>query len=110
MVAAKESLIALLLYVAVSACQGCDPKPDPVPPTPPVPTIGPEPPRPPTPPEPSEPSCATACERQRELGCVVGEDTAEGASCEAVCQNSFEAGILQLQWDVAAMTDATECE
>ena len=102
-------LITLLLCVVASACQGCDPKPDPVPPTPPDPSIGPEP-RPPTPQESEEPSCATACERQRKLGCVVGEDTVEGASCEEVCQNSFEAGILQLQWDVAVMTDATECE
>lgn len=101
-----------VFWVPLSACE--KQQPEPVPPKP-LPTIGPEPvPEPPEPPEPSEPSdveptCATACEKQRELGCVLGDPTPEGTSCEEVCQNSEQSGILDLAWDVEGLTEATTC-
>ena len=97
---------AFLLICAV-ALYACDPKPTPpVPPSPPDPVEpgpGPEP-------VPDRSDCSTACENLRDLGCEVGQNTAEGSTCEDVCNNSFEAGITQLQWDVVKLSNASECE
>lgn len=71
----------------------------------------PEPPRPPIPPTPVEDAdCATACENQRHLGCELGEPTAEGSTCEEVCEVSFNAGVRGLEWDVEKLSRAIHCE
>lgn len=94
---------------------GCE-VPEPAPPVPPGPLAPPKP--EPTTPEPVQtvepptpviPSCSTACNVQRRLGCILGENTSEGATCEVVCANSFESGVPQLYWDVGGLTNATEC-
>lgn len=52
--------------------------------------------------------CSSACERQRELGCEVSTPTAKGALCAAVCLNTME-GPPAVHWDVACMSEATNC-
>lgn len=57
---------------------------------------------------PAVPSCSTACENQRELGCILGEPTAEGSSCEDVCKNAE--AIPGLSWDVVDLTEIKTCK
>lgn len=110
--------VTISVGAVLCVLSSCEKKqPEPVPPKPiPSPTIGPEsdpsdPPAPvPSPLEPvPEPTCATACEKQRALGCELGEPTPEGSTCEEVCQNSKESGILELVWDVEMLTQADSC-
>lgn len=55
-------------------------------------------PRPPTPP-PGTATCADYCNRLAQLKCPDAKPTAEGATCEAVCQNIQESGIVDLNLD-----------
>lgn len=80
----------LLILVAVAGC------PKPVPP-----------PVPPTPPD-GAATCATACERMRELHCIDVEPTPEGATCDDICQNIIDSEILT--WDLDCRTMATSCD
>lgn len=66
-----------------------------------------QPPQPPV--TPVLPSCETACENQRKLGCELGEPTAEGASCEEVCQNSQQFPLPGMAWDVEKLTNEEGC-
>jgi len=86
-----------------------EPRPEPTTPEPPGPT--PPPPEPdPDPPAPDEPTCAAACEKQRDLGCPISEDSPEGDPCEERCEASFRVGIPGYGWNLAALTAATTCE
>lgn len=64
------------------------------------------------PPEEPKPefTCETACENLRGLRCPEARDTPEGSKCEDVCENSFEVGIPQFEWDLQHETTTTECE
>lgn len=55
-------------------------------------------------------TCITACNRMRELGCEEGQSTPDGSSCEEVCENSFQVGISQFEWDLRETTTAASCE
>lgn len=69
--------------------------------TPPVPTpIEPEP----LPPAPA--SCASMCDRMRQLGCEEGKPTDGGASCEMVCENAEQSPVPM---PVACMAQARSC-
>lgn len=91
----KYSLLTSLLFLA------CGQQ---VPPGPPVP-VGPEP-----VPVVTSATCSTACDRQRRLNCELGRSTPLGATCEEVCDASFETGIDQMRWDVVDLTNAKRCE
>lgn len=55
------------------------------------------------------PTCATACERQRALGCEIGSATPEGHPCEEVCENLEAGPIASIRWDLACLTEAGDC-
>lgn len=95
---------SLSLLLLAAHCESGKPEPEPPEPPKPMPTIEPAP-------EPvEEASCATACENQRHLKCEVGQPTAEGSTCEQVCEVSFNAGVPGLEWDVNKMTNTEACE
>ncbi len=84
-------IVSLPLSVAVAGCWSPGP-----------------PPQPPKP-EPVEgATCASACDRFRELGCPEGEDTAGGGTCEEVCQNVQDSGIIE--WDLECRTGVDACD
>lgn len=101
--AVAEVLGILLAGVLMTAYFGCW-KPHPPEPTsePDRPCEG-DCPKPPT----GDPSCETACTRARDLGCSWVKDTAEGGTCEAVCKNVQDSGIVK--WNLACRTQATSC-
>jgi len=70
----------------------CHPLPPPVPP-----------PKPPA----GEPSCATACDRLREMRCRTGDNTPAGATCEDVCGNMEDSRIIA--FGVDCVTRAESC-
>lgn len=55
-------------------------------------------------------TCDTACENLRELRCEEADETPEGATCEDVCENSFEVGIELYEWDLSTLTQTKSCE
>ena len=66
------------------------------------------PPKPPDPPPtPNGATCATACDRLRQLGCPEAKPTPEGGTCEAVCENVQSSGIIA--WDLTCRTNAPSC-
>lgn len=81
--------LALLLLVLA----GC---PRPVPP-----------PVPPGPADAAAASCASMCARLADLGCPAAKPTPEGASCEKVCQNVQDSGLIL--WNLECRTRAPTC-
>jgi hypothetical protein len=51
-------------------------------------------------------SCATVCQRVRELGCSWSNPTPAGVPCEDVCANAQAFGMT---WDLACKTNARTC-
>lgn len=99
----KKAVAGIVLLMA-SGCAG-PPGPSPIPP------IGPEPvPSSDPSPTPRMWTCDSACDNQRKLGCELGKPTAEGSSCEEVCQNSQESPLVGLHWDVETLSNETHCE
>jgi hypothetical protein len=62
--------------------------------------------KPPEPP-PGSPTCATACQRLVQLNCDGSKPTPEGATCEDVCKNIQESGLIS--WDLRCRTNAPSC-
>lgn len=60
----------------------------------------------PTPPPGSE--CMEMCDHLRALGCKTAEPTPEGTTCEQVCRNTQESGIIKI--DLKCMTAAPNCD
>lgn len=87
-----NKFLLLVCFVALS----CEPVPTPVPPEPPVPQ--------------QKATCESACSRQRELGCELGEPTPEGSTCEEICRQSLTIPLPDMAWDVEKMTVASSCE
>lgn len=54
------------------------------------------------------PSCSSACERLRALGCMVGQRTPHGASCETVCTR-VQADNAGAGFPIACLTAAKTC-
>lgn len=70
--------------------------------------IPPSPPKPPLPDGP-EASCADMCKNVRDvLHCKEGQNTAKGATCEAVCDNYQSSGITHR--DLRCEASARSCE
>lgn len=91
--AALLAMLGALLYLAT----GC---PAPAPP-PPVPAPG-------------AATCADVCHRYQQLGCLAGQPTPHGASCEAVCLNVQASGAIRWNLDcragAATCAEADRCE
>lgn len=91
--------VPFVLALLVLGCSGC---PTPVPPAPPPP------------PAPGEATCGDVCAQGRELVCPWAAPTPEGASCEAVCSNIQDSGIVAWNLDCRARArscrDAEACE
>jgi hypothetical protein len=82
-------MLALLL-----GCSGCPTPPTPAPPPPPDPNAG--------------PTCAAACARASQLGCVWAAPTLEGAPCVEVCANIQDSGYIS--WNLACRAQASSCD
>jgi hypothetical protein len=89
-------LCALLTALLVGT-SACPPGPGPVPPAPPQDAGL----------DASAATCGSACDRWRELGCEQAEDTADGATCEDVCDNIQSSGIIE--WDLACRASVADC-
>ena len=89
----NSSVITSLLCLFALFCLGACPV-HPVPPQPPIPH-GPA-------------TCADACARASQLRCDFAKPTAGGASCETVCQNIQDSGIVAL--DLGCRVAAATCE
>lgn len=87
----------LLFLLLVVGCSGC-----PSAPLPPA-TSGPVIPLPPEGPA----TCASACERLKQLRCPAASQTAEGAACEEVCLNVMDSGVIS--WNLDCRIKATSC-
>lgn len=55
-----------------------------------------------------EADCGAACARASALGCEAAEPTPEGASCEQVCREVQDSGIVR--WDLECRASAQSCE
>ena len=102
-------MIRQLLLLSVLSAMECQSGPTPpVPPSPPVPvpTVtanGGAAPLPPTP----SPDCSTACDRLKALGCIDAANTDAGASCDDVCQNALDSGVVG--YPVSCVSSAASC-
>ena len=93
-------LVALVAFTVLTGCQLRPPEDvEPPPPPPPVQDGGVV----------TLATCATACANQRAHGCELGRPTAEGSTCEEVCDNTENAGLDSLRWDLRCLTDRATC-
>lgn len=81
-------LTVFLLTAAFTGCPGCPP---------PSPTST----------DAGSATCASVCAQAAALGCPAAKPTANGASCEEVCNNVQTSGILQ--WNLACRAHAASC-
>lgn len=95
-----KALVALLLLLV--GCSNCGPVPTPAKP---VPIPGPIPTPPPAPDGPA--TCAALCDRMKALGCDAGVMTKEGNSCEKICLNIVDSGVIKL--DLECMVRSRSC-
>ena len=58
------------------------------------------------PPEPAP--CVAVCAHYAELGCPAARPTPRGGSCENVCLNAVESGLIH--WDLGCRANAPSCE
>jgi hypothetical protein len=70
----------------------------------PLPPVVPGPPPPPYP----ESTCEEVCEHWRKLDCKEAEPSKGGGSCEAVCVNVQESGIIK--WDLGCRASVRGCD
>ena len=56
----------------------------------------------------SAPSCASVCDHWRSLGCDESEDTPKGATCEDVCENVQNSGIIN--WNLGCRASVDSCD
>lgn len=53
-------------------------------------------------------TCESACLNMTVLGCELSKPTGEGSTCAEVCK-VVESGPSAIHWDVACLSEATEC-
>jgi len=62
------------------------------------------PPGPAVEPAPGPATCAAACDRWRQLGCIEAAHTPDGTPCEDVCSR------WERYWDLSCMSSVATCE
>jgi hypothetical protein len=65
------------------------------------------PPPKPVPPE-TQVTCAEVCQHWEKLGCEEAEPTPNGGTCEDVCLNVQESGIIS--WDLDCRAEIASCD
>jgi hypothetical protein len=95
-------MLRYVLLLSLIGCSGCphNPTPTPVPPTPIVDAAAVD-----TGPLPH--TCSGYCIHLRALGCPAGAPTPKGVSCEDVCQNLQDSGVVT--YDLGCRTSASTC-
>lgn len=83
----------ILFFVALTLT-GCPPAPPPDPPPQPELDAG-------------TGTCDSACSKLRALGCEEGKATGEGATCETVCLNVQNSGVIS--WNLGCRSSITTC-
>lgn len=94
LVLASFFLVFASIVEGVASCGGTPQIPDPKP----VPDLPPF----------EDPTCEDACRKLQSLECQAGEETEDGSSCEEVCENLQESGIVS--WDLQCMTEIENCD